>query len=160
MPSKDDPAHFLAAAVALATRNVERHGGGPFAALVVRRGEIVGRGVNRVTPTNDPTAHAEILAIRSACRRLKTFQLTGCTVYASAEPCPMCLGALHWARPKRVVFAATRQDAARAGFDDAFIYGEIARAPARRRIPFVRLEVPDADAPFRAWRADPARTRY
>ena len=160
MARTDDPARFLAQAVDLATRNVARHGGGPFGALVVRRGEIVGRGVNRVTPTNDPTAHAEIVAIRSACRRLGTFQLTGCVVYASAEPCPMCLGAIYWARPKRVVFAATRQDAAHAGFDDAFIYGEIARTPARRRIPFVRLEVPDPLAPFRAWRADPARKRY
>jgi len=116
--------------------------------------------VNRVTPGNDPTAHAEIVAIRRACRRLGTFQLPGCTVYASAEPCPMCLGALYWARPKRVVFAATRQDAARAGFDDAFIYAEIARAPARRRIPFVRLALPGATDPFRAWLADPSRVRY
>jgi guanine deaminase len=155
MARTDDPARFLAQAVDLATRNVR----GRAAGVCARHGDR-GRGVNRVTPTNDPTAHAEIVAIRSACRRLGTFQLTGCVVYASAEPCPMCLGAIYWARPKRVVFAATRQDAARAGFDDAFIYGELARAPARRRIPFVRLEVPDPLAPFRAWRADPARTRY
>ncbi len=160
MARKDDPVRFLAKAIELATRNVAHHGGGPFGALVVRRGEIVGRGVNRVTPTNDPTAHAEVVAIRGACRRLRTFQLTGCVVYASAEPCPMCLGAIYWARPKRVVYAATREDAARAGFDDAFLYGELARAPTRRRIPFVRLDVPEALAPFRAWRADPGRTRY
>jgi guanine deaminase len=113
-----------------------------------------------VTPTNDPTAHAEIVAIRRACRRLGAFQLTGCTVYASAEPCPMCLGALYWARPDRVVFAATREDAARAGFDDAFIYEQIARVPGKRRIPFVRLAIPDADLPFRTWLADPGREPY
>ena len=160
MARKDDPARFLAAAVELETPNARRHGGGPCGALAERRGEIVGRGVNRVTPANDPTAHAEIVAIRAACRRLRSFQLTGCTVYASAEPCPMCLGALYWARPKRVVYAATREDAARAGFDDALICKELARAPARRRIPFVRLDVPDPQAPFRVWRADPRRTPY
>ncbi|HVG93451.1 MAG TPA: nucleoside deaminase [Planctomycetota bacterium] len=160
MAHRPDHARFLAEAVTLATRNARRRGGGPFGALVVRRGEVVARGTNRVTPTNDPTAHAEIVAIRRACRRLGTFQLTGCTVYASAEPCPMCLGALYWARPDRVVFAATREDAARAGFDDAFIYEQIARPHAKRRIPFVRLAIPDAEVPFRTWLADPGRETY
>lgn len=159
MPRRAADVHFLAQAVDAATRSALR-GGGPFAALVVRGGEVLARGTNRVTARNDPTAHAEVVAVRRACRRLGTFRLTGCTVYASAEPCPMCLGALYWARPDRVVFAATREDAARAGFDDAFIYAQIARPPARRRIPFLRRPVPDPTAPFRAWEANPRRTPY
>ena len=160
MARKDDPARFLAAAVDLATRNVARQGGGPFGALVVRRGEIVGRGVNRVTPTNDPTAHAEIVAIRSACRRLGTFQLTGCVVYASAEPCPMCLGAIYWARPRAVWFAAAREDAAEVGFDDALVYAELAAPVAARRIPFHRALEADGRGPFDAWRRSASRRPY
>src|SRR5579871_475778 len=116
---------YLQQAIDLAREGVEQARGGPFGCVIVRDGEVVGKGANGVTSTNDPTAHAEIVAIRDACQRLGTYQLSECTVYASCEPCPMCLGALYWARPKRVVFAATRHEAAEAGFDDAFIYQEI-----------------------------------
>ena len=120
----------------------------------------MGEGVNRVTEAHDPTAHAEVSAIRDACARLGAFQLTGCTVYSSCEPCPMCLGALYWARPDRVVFAASRHDAARAGFDDAFIYDEIGLDPAARRLPFEHVAVDGAQGPFEAWDAHAARIRY
>src|SRR5436305_11255840 len=127
---------FMKQAIELALENV-RHEGGPFAALVVKDGIVIATGANQVTRCNDPTAHAEIVAIREACRVLGDFQLTGCDVYTSCEPCPMCLGALYWARPDRVVYAASRFEAAEAGFDDAFIYTEINLPDGERRIPFV-----------------------
>src|SRR5882724_3989761 len=115
---------FMRQAIALALENI-RTGGGPFAALVVKDGAIVATGANRVTATNDPTAHAEIVAIREACKKLGSFQLDDCEIYTTCEPCPMCLGAIYWARPARVFFASTASDAAAAGFDDAFIYDEL-----------------------------------
>src|SRR5215468_8158082 len=121
-------------AIALAVENI-RNGGGPFAALVSKDGAIVATGANRVTATNDPTAHAEIVAIREACRKLATFQLDGCEIYTTCEPCPMCLGAIYWARPARIFYAATAFDAAATDFDDAFIYDEIQTPPGNRRIP-------------------------
>lgn len=162
-----DPAHssaeadraFLAEAIRLAVANVAA-GGGPFGALVVKDGAIVGRGVNRVTRDNDPTAHAEVVAIRDACARLGSFQLTGCTVYASCEPCPMCLAALYWARPARVVYAATVEDAAAAGFDDRFIVEEFRRPPEARSLRLLRLACEDAGAPFRAWAGKADRIPY
>lgn len=146
-------------AIRLARENVDR-GGGPFAALVVRDGAVVGAGVNRVVPDHDPTAHAEVVAIREACRRLGTFQLDGCEIYASCEPCPMCAGAIAWARPARVFYAGTRHDAAAAGFDDALIYTELARAPADRAIPAERLLGDEGQGVFAAWAAKADRTPY
>jgi guanine deaminase len=135
-------------------------GGGPFGAIVVRDGVIIGRGRNRVTEAGDPTAHAEVEAIREACRRLGSHQLAGCVLYASSEPCPMCLGAIYWARPQAVYFATGRGDAARAGFDDEFIYQEIGRPPGDRRIPMHRIILPDSDEPYRLWSAKPDREKY
>jgi len=147
-------------AIELAVANVRAGRGGPFAALVVRGGKIVAQGTNLVTSTNDPTAHAEMVAIRRACRKLGAFQLTGCDVYATCEPCPMCMGAIYWARPARVIFAATRADVARAGFDDAHIYRQL-RLPFRRRsIPMHPLMRAEAQAAFREWKSKPDKTRY
>src|SRR6202011_1282375 len=119
--------------------NVRAVSGGPFAAVIVRDANIVGTGVNRVTSSNDPTAHAEVVAIREACQALGAFQLTGCDLYTTCEPCPMCLGAIYWARPARVFYAGTAADAAAAGFDDAFIYDELKSAHAARSIPMAQL---------------------
>jgi tRNA(Arg) A34 adenosine deaminase TadA len=136
-------------------------GGGPFGCVIVREGRIVGQGANRVTRDNDPTAHAEVVAIRDACRRLGSFQLEGCDVYASCEPCPMCLAALYWARPKRVFFAATAADAAAVGFDDAFIDVELGRRPAAlRAIPLRQMLREEALAAYAAWTAKADRTPY
>lgn len=146
-------------AIELAAASV-RAGGGPFAALVVKDGAVVATGVNQVVRAGDPTAHAEIVAIREACRALGTFQLAVCDVYASCEPCPMCLGALYWARPARIFFAATRDDAAAAGFDDAQIYREILTPPERRSIPTLHLPHESAARPFAEWLAKPDKTRY
>ncbi len=151
--------NFLEQAIALAAENVRR-GGGPFAALVVKDGTVIAAGINQVTRNNDPTAHAEIVAIREACRVLGEFQLTGCDLYASCEPCPMCLGAIYWARPARVFFAATHDDAAAAGFDDAFIYRQIGTPPAERAIPMIHSPHADADRPFREWMSKPDKTKY
>ncbi|MFT4605914.1 MAG: guanine deaminase, partial [Rhodothermales bacterium] len=152
-------AKLMRRAIALAMENV-RDGGGPFAALVVKDGRVVAEGANRVTASNDPTAHAEVMAIRAACRAIGTFQLTGCDLYTTCEPCPMCLGAIYWARPDRVYFAAGKHDAASAGFDDAFIYDEIAVSPADRRIPMDQLLETEAAAVFAAWKASSDRTVY
>jgi guanine deaminase len=146
-------------AIEMAVENA-RGGGGPFAAIVSRNGRVVASGVNRVAAANDPTAHAEVEAIRAACRALGSFQLTGCEVYATCEPCPMCLGAIYWARPERVYFAATSQDAAEAGFDDAFIYREIETPYGERSIAIRRIEAENATAPFRTWTDNLARTPY
>lgn len=159
MPSSNEDLAFLAEAIHLAEENV-RDGGGPFGALVVRDGTVIARGVNRVTATTDPTAHAEIVAIRAACEALGTFQLTDCTIYSSCEPCPMCLGAIHWARPAALVWAADHDDAARAGFDDSHIYEQLALPVARRALPSRCIEHPDALRPFDAWRAHEGRTDY
>ena len=150
---------FLKLAIEMAAENVRR-GGGPFAALIVKDGEVVARGVNRVTSTNDPTAHAEIVAIREGCRVLGQFQLSGCDIYSSCEPCPMCLGAIYWARPARVFFAATHQQAASAGFDDSFIYQQIGMPLAERSIPMIHMEDPLALQPFEEWARKPDRTQY
>jgi guanine deaminase len=141
---------FLEKAIFMAVENVRRNGG-PFAALVVKDGEVIAAGCNQVTRTNDPTAHAEIVAIREACRALGDFQLAGCEIYSSCEPCPMCLGALYWARPARVYFAATAADAAAAGFDDALIYRQLEIPPSERAIPMVHLMDARATLPFEEW---------
>ena len=157
MPTPD--AAFLRDAIALAVESVGR-GGGPFGALVVKGGEVIARAANRVTMENDPTAHAEIQAIRAACAALSDFELAGCTLYASCEPCPMCLGAVYWARLSRVVYAATRAEAAAAGFDDAHIYDEITRPPAAREIPMEQADLGEAGRPFAAWAAQEDRAVY
>lgn len=138
-------------AIALAIENVQSGRGVPFAALVVKDGKVIAEGTNRVTSANDPTAHAEIVAIREACRTLGDFQLHGCDLYTTCEPCPMCLGAIYWARPARILYAATAADAARAGFDDAFIYDEICLPPHARRMPIVQVLRDEALAAFQAW---------
>lgn len=138
-------------AIALAAENVRSGRGGPFAALVVKDGRVIAEGINRVTSSNDPTAHAEVVAIREACRALGSFQLTGCDLYTTCEPCPMCLGAIYWARPARVFYAGTAADAAASGFDDAFIYDELRRPVAQRRIPMTQLLREESIAIFSAW---------
>jgi guanine deaminase len=150
----------MAHAIELAVENVRAGRGGPFAALVVKDGAEIASGVNLVVSTHDPTAHAEIVAIRAACRAMASFQLPGCDIYATCEPCPMCLGAIYWARPARVFFAATRADAAAAGFDDSLIYEEVTRPLDARRIPMVPLMRAQAQAAFEEWQANTARVRY
>ncbi len=147
-------------AFALALENVQSGRGGPFAALVVKGGKIIAEGANRVTSTNDPTAHAEIVAIREACRALGSFQLDGCAIYATCEPCPMCLGAIYWARPARIYFAGTAGDAANAGFDDTFIYEELKRPSSQRKIPMTQLLREESLAVFEAWKKKPDRIEY
>lgn len=141
---------FLQRAIGLAVRNVEE-GGGPYGALIVRNGEIIAQSGNRVTTDLDPTAHAEIMAIRMACRKLQDFQLGDCILYSNCEPCPMCLGAVYWARLHRVYFACDRDDAAAAGFDDRYIYDELTVAPASRQIAMLQLDLPERLRPFGAW---------
>ena len=134
--------------------------GGPFGALVVRDGEVIGRGANRVTADGDPTLHAEVVAIRDACRTVGSFRLDGAVLYSSCEPCPMCFGAAWWSRVDRVVYAADREDAAAVGFDDAEIWANVARPPAERELPMVHLELDETEAPFAAWEANPTRRPY
>ncbi|MGB5525756.1 MAG: nucleoside deaminase [Gemmatimonadota bacterium] len=152
-------ADFLREAIDVASDNVAS-GGGPFGAIVVRDGEVVARGANRVTSSNDPTAHAEVEAIREACRVLGTFQLEGCEIFSSSEPCPMCLGAVYWARPTAVFYANGREVALAAGFDDDHIYEEFLLPPEQRRYPLARLEIDGADEPFRRWAEKTDRVEY
>lgn len=147
-------------AIALAIENVSAGTGGPFAALVVKDGRIIAEGTNRVTSSNDPTAHAEIVAIRDACRKLNDFQLTGCELYTTCEPCPMCLGAIYWARPARIFYAGTAADAATAGFDDALIYRELPLLPASRSIPATQILREEALAIFDAWKKQENKKSY
>jgi tRNA(Arg) A34 adenosine deaminase TadA len=154
-----DRKRFMGEAIRLAGASVRRDGG-PFGCVIVRRGRIVARGENRVTPSNDPTAHAEVVAIRRACAKLGTFSLSDCELYSSCEPCPMCLAAIYWARIPAVYYAGTRGDAARIGFDDAFIYGQIALPPRRRAITMRPLMRKAAKAAFAHWAAKPDKTRY
>jgi tRNA(Arg) A34 adenosine deaminase TadA len=151
---------FMQEAIRRATENVRDGLGGPFAAVVVKDGRVIAAGANSVTSTNDPTAHAEVTAIREACRELGTFQLTGCEIYTSCEPCPMCLGAIYWARPDRVFYAATASDAAAAGFDDSFIYEELKRAQTDRRIPLEPMMREAGLEPLREWTQKNDRIRY
>ncbi len=160
MASPSDPSSFLHQAIELAIDNVESGLGGPFAALVVEDDSVLAKGTNRVTTIHDPTAHAEITAIRAACKERGGFELDGCTLYSTCEPCPMCLGAIYWARLDRVVYAATRTDAAEAGFDDDHIYQEIDKAPADRRIPMEQRLEDDAQRPFDAWLDYEERVEY
>lgn len=151
---------FMREAIRISTCTMRGNVGGPFGAVIVRQGRVVGRGWNCVTSTNDPTAHAEIMAIRDACRRLKTFQLEDCEIYTSCEPCPMCLSAIYWARLKRVYYANTRKDAARIEFDDEFIYREVTQAISRRKIPMRQLMREEAQAVFKEWAVKADKIRY
>ena len=146
-----DKKEFMAEAIRLAKENLKTGKGGPFGAVVVRDGKIVGKGGNSVTSTNDPTAHAEINAIRDACKNLNTFQLDDCEIYTSCEPCPMCLGAIYWARPKKIYYASNKQDAANAGFDDSFIYDEINIPLNERKIPANQMMQQEAQEVFKEW---------
>ena len=154
----DNP--FMARAIQLSIENVQSGRGGPFGAVIVREGAIVAESSNQVTATNDPTAHAEVLAIRAACKVLGTFELESCEIYTSCEPCPMCLGAIYWARLSRVYFANAGADASRVGFDDSFIYSEIAQPVSRRKIPMIQMMRDQALAAFRAWENKPNKIEY
>ena len=151
---------FMRAAIALAEENVASGAGGPFGAVVVQSGRIVGRGANSVTRSNDPTAHAEVVAIRHACATLGAFSLRGCSIYTSCEPCPMCLAAIYWARLDCIHYANTRDDAAGIGFDDAHIYREISRPPAERTVPAERMLAGEAISAFQAWSASEIKVPF
>lgn len=151
---------FMREAIRLSIEKMQAGHGGPFGAVVVRNGEIIARGFNQVTSTHDPTCHAEVDAIRKACAALGTFQLTDCDLYTSCEPCPMCLGAIYWARPRRVFYGNTKQDAAAIGFDDQFIYEELEKPLDQRRLPMQQLLRDESLAGFRAWEQHEARTDY
>ncbi len=151
---------FMREAIRIAMENAVSGRGGPFGCVVVKDGRIIATGANEVTGTNDPTAHAEVVAIRRACQALGSFQLEGCEVYCSCEPCPMCLGALYWARPTAVYFAATKEDAATIGFDDHFIYAELERPITARERPMQQLMRAEALAAFEHWRTNPDKVPY
>lgn len=151
---------FMAEAIRVSIQMMRRGKGGPFGAVVVRKGRIVGKGWNQVTSANDPTAHAEVTAIRDACRRLKTFQLDDCELYTSCEPCPMCLSAMYWARLKKVYYANTRKDAADIDFDDDFIYTEISRPITKRKLPMKQMMRKEAMAAFEEWKNKVDKVKY
>lgn len=151
---------FMQMAIDLAVDNVRSGRGGPFGAVVVKDGAVVASGTNQVTSTNDPTAHAEVVAIRAACAALGVFQLDGCEIYTSCEPCPMCMGAVYWARPRRVYYGASSADAAAAGFDDRFIYDQLWLPHAERDIPLIAMMHDEAIAPFREWLKKPDKVEY
>jgi guanine deaminase len=159
MSHQPNPA-FLRRAIELAKDNVIAGAGGPFAALIVRNGEVIAEAANSVTTTNDPTAHGEINAIRKACAKLGVFSLLGCEIYSSCEPCPMCLAAIYWARLGAIYFGSNQQDAARAGFDDAFLYEEFRKSSAHRSIPSVQLLQLEAWEAFATWIAAPTKVDY
>lgn len=151
---------FMRKAVELAVQNVQNGGGGPFGAVIVKNGKIVGSGCNNVTTQNDPTAHAEVQAIRDACKNLNSFQLDDCEIYTSCEPCPMCLGAIYWARPKAVYYACTKTDAANIGFDDAFIYEQLELPMEKRSVPFKQILFDNHIQPFTAWTSTQNKVEY
>ena len=151
---------FLQQAIDLSREGMRRGHGGPFGCIIVKGDEVVGKGWNSVTSFNDPTAHAEVVAIRDACNNLGSFQLDGCEIYTSCEPCPMCLGAIYWARPARVYFANNRYDAKDAGFDDSFIYDEINLAPEKRSIKMMELKLDNAKKIFEEWKSKEDKIDY
>jgi guanine deaminase len=157
VPDKKD---FMRAAIRLSFETMRNNSGGPFGAVVVKDGKIIAKGFNQVVSTNDPTAHAEVVAIREACKALNTFQLTGCEIYTSCEPCPMCLSAIYWARPDKVYFANTKEDASNINFDDAFIYEEISAKLHERKIPVEQLLREEAIEAFHEWEKKSDKTRY
>lgn len=151
---------FMQIAIELSEYNVKQAQGGPFGAVIVKDGMIVARSANRVVQQNDPTAHAEISVIRLACQELETFNLEGCEIYTSCEPCPMCLGAIYWARISKIYYANTKKDAAEIGFDDHFIYDELAQPMEQRKLPFVQMMHTEALAVFKQWQASEAKEDY
>lgn len=151
---------FMKMAIALAEQNVTLSLGGPFGAVIVKDGKVVAKSGNKVTTTNDPTAHAEVSVIRKACKKLKTFDLTGCVIYTSCEPCPMCLGAIYWSRIDVIYYANTKKDAADIGFDDQFIYDEIDRAMEQRKLPAVQLLRNEAQQAFLSWADSEIKVEY
>jgi len=158
--STDRDGRFLEIAIQLSRKGMKGGKGGPFGCIVVKGEEVVGEGCNQVTSTNDPTAHAEVVAIRQACTKLNTYQLNDCEIFTSCEPCPMCLGAIYWARPKRVVYANTKQEAASIDFDDDFIYKEINTNYQDRKIPFIHHPHPLAKAVFDEWKNWDGKQQY
>ena len=151
---------FMREAIRLSIENVQSGNGGPFGTVIVKKGNIIASGVNKVTQSSDPTAHAEIVAIRSACETLGTFQLVGCEIYCSCEQCPMCLGAIYWARPDKIYYANTRKDAANINFDDNFIYNELDVSISQRKLPTTQLLRDEAQIAFTQWRESTAKTVY
>lgn len=150
---------FMLRAIELSRTNIDNNGG-PFGAVIVKDGKILAEGTNRVTASNDPTAHAEIIAIRAACAALNTFNLTGCTIYTSCEPCPMCLAAIYWARIDKIFYANTKEDAASIGFDDAFIYRELSLPISQRHVPIQQLLNPERLEAFSLWQNKTTKTHY
>ena len=155
-----DPHKFMRRAVELSAQHMRDGAGGPFGAVIVKDGNVIAEGWNRVTSTNDPTAHAEVTAIRDACKALGAFSLEGCEIYTSCEPCPMCLSAIYWARLDRIYFANSREEAAAIGFDDEFLYHEVPKPVEQRSIPTVKLALPEAAAVFAEWQAKPDKVEY
>ncbi|WP_289023601.1 nucleoside deaminase [uncultured Salegentibacter sp.] len=155
-----DHSYFLKRAIQLAEEGMDKGSGGPFGAVIVKNGEIIAESSNRVTSTNDPTAHAEVAAIRQACGKLENFQLEDCILYTSCEPCPMCLGAIYWARPNKVYYALSREDAANIGFDDQFVYDEIALKMDQRKIPFINMMREEGLPVFQKWEAKGDKIDY
>jgi len=153
-------AQFLQQAIDLAVDNVTHHHGGPYGAVIVKEHQVIAASGNRVTANADPTAHAEIMAIRRACQKLNHFQLSDCLLYTSCEPCPMCLGAIYWARLTGVYYACNREDAASAGFDDSLIYQQISLAPDKRQIPMRQLALSNRQEPFTCWHQQAGIIRY
>ena len=151
---------FMREAIRLSIENVNSGNGGPFGAVIVKNGEIIARGANEVTNSNDPTAHAEVVAIRNACKKLGSFQLEGCEIYCSCEPCPMCLGAIYWARPDKIYFANTKKDAAQINFDDDFIYNELELSIPERKLPTIQLLRDEAQIAFANWMDSTKKTEY
>lgn len=151
---------FMEEAIALSLSGVSLKEGGPFGCVIVKGEEIIGRGNNKVTSSNDPTAHAEIVAIRDACKNINSFQLDDCEIYTSCEPCPMCLGAIYWSRPKIIYFANSRDDAATIGFDDSMIYEEMNTSIDKRRIPIIKMERENAGKIFKDWANNPLNKKY
>jgi tRNA(Arg) A34 adenosine deaminase TadA len=151
---------LMARAIQLSLENVRSGRGGPFGCVIAKEGNVIAESVNQVTATNDPTAHAEVLAIREACQKLRSFELKDCYLYTSCEPCPMCLGAIYWARLKKVYFGSLASDAAKAGFDDSAIYAEIAQSHEQREIPMIQMMRDEALVAFREWEAHPGKIPY
>ncbi|HEV7646377.1 MAG TPA: nucleoside deaminase [Pyrinomonadaceae bacterium] len=156
----DSHEQFMRRAIELAQRGVDTNAGGPFGCVVVKDGHVIGEGCNEVTSSNDPTAHAEVVAIRNACAAIGSFQLDGCHIYTSCEPCPMCLGAMYWARPARIFYAGTREDAASAGFDDQFIYEEMEKQLEDRTMKLENLSREEAQKVFKNWADKPDKIEY
>ena len=152
--------YFMQKAIDLAKKGIDSNSGGPFGAVIVKDDKIIGKGYNQVTSTNDPTAHAEIVAIKEACKKLNSFQLDNCVIYTSCEPCPMCLGAIYWARPKKVFYACRRDDASDIDFDDQFIYDEIKKQISDRHIEFKSTMRKEALKVFKEWQDKPDKIEY